>query len=112
MEGFASDARPARTRYDVNTASASAVHGLSLWSIAIDRAIHRRRGVPPSLGVAMAPAGARPSASAPVVLFPLVPNHAYYDAVADNLEQNDVACVTERGDHFPRTTISKFCPPA
>jgi hypothetical protein len=48
----------------------------------------------------------------PVVFFPLVPNRAYDDVVADDLEENDVARATEWHDQFARSTIAQFRPTA
>lgn len=47
-------------------------------------------------------------ASVPVVLFPLVPNRAHDDVVADDLEENDVARPSEWDDQFPGSAITKL----
>lgn len=49
---------------------------------------------------ALAPAGSRRLASVPAVFFPLVPNCANDDVVADDLEEDDVARATERNNQF------------
>ena len=46
--------------------------------------------------------------SVPVVLFPLVPNRAYNDVVADDLEENDVPRHSERDDQFPGSAVTKL----
>ena len=39
-------------------------------------------------------------------------NRAHDDVVADDLEENDVACAAEGNDHFARATVAQFCPTA
>jgi hypothetical protein len=51
-------------------------------------------------------------ASASVVLFPLVPNRAYDDVVANDLEEHDVARATEWNNQLARATIAQLCPTA